>query len=1117
MAPLLACLRVPQKDGGGAKAPDLHALMDPLFPGQSSGDPPTRHPDPSLKPDPSLVTTLTGRIVGPYQVEERLGGGAMASVYRAREISTGRILALKVLLPDADETVRERFRQEARTVRVLNHPNIVPTLGISDEESGAAGATYIAMELVEGESLGSLLDRTRTLTPRETCALAEPIARALALAHANGIVHRDVKPGNILLRRVRPGNPLGVTLSEDGTTVAPLLSDFGIARALDAPDLTSVGRTIGTPAFMAPEQCAGHREIDGRADLYSLGAVIYRCVTGRPPFTGTTTQILYAHVYDPVMLSDEQLASLPECLVAVLRRTLAKEPEERYSTANELAAHLRDCIAVIDAATFSAAVTQDEPAPMHTITMPGLAAVPLPVAPSPAGEGRNRVLVPGRAVTTETSEVSVRTPSSLPAAVGPGQASAPAVTYIPYIPPAAPPGRQASAPRTSRTSPASRGLLAATLVTVPLFLVIGLALGALLDVGPFRNRAVGTPQAAAIAAASPSAPATQPVGSAGQLSNGPVLAGVPSTTTVAATAMAQVSQPATPGSGAGQETADPMGVAQAVANPAANTPASVPVTAPPTTVVPATPAPAETVPAETAPAETAPAEIATSVFFPVTQPVTDTNAVEGEAGGSVMTDPGLIGVVLPGGALTATTSLTMTLAEISGTAPIPEGDIENFWKEAQDVYAVRDWESTLSWLTLVKRKDPNYARGQVQNMFFDTYVGLAAEATQHGDLAGAAMALGRANAEVPDRAPIPSLLELTKKVVEADSGQRVDALRNLQIAHAYYAATLIRQNRVCDAADQYDAATAVHTDAQSSALSAELHSRCDALIKAQEDQRSLQALQGRLIYSSQMADGDYRIYLVAAQPGAQSQMVIDNGRAPALAPDGSHVAFYSTRSDAQGLAGFNLNAGLEPGARSILYSGNVADAKESPPSWNPQGDQLVFASVNPEDMRSSVFTLRIDGENQPKRLSYGLSPNWSWALNRIVWNGVDETGQQPGLWIMAPDGSDAVRFTDNGTDIRPVWSPAGDQIAFMSRNRSNSWDVWIESTLGGAPLQLTPEESQDGLPTFSPDGKYVAFVSDRGGRWNIWVAPVEGGEALLLTPVEGTLTNWLEHSLQWTR
>jgi len=284
------------------------------------------------------LADLTGRQVGRYLVQRLLGSGGVATVYQAYDQVQGITVALKVLPPGADDRTHSRFRREAMTAGSLRHPHIVRILQVGTALQG--DVAYIAMELVEGESLADLLTSRVRLRPEESCNLLEPIARALAFAHLHGFVHRDVKPSNILLRPASPGQPNTVQLESLDHLVIPLLSDFGIARALDAPELTNTGRTVGTPAYMAPEQCAGRRDADGRADVYSLGAVLYRCVVGHTPFAGSTTQILHAHVYEPLVIDDNVLRQLPYSVVTILQRSLAKNPEDRYATAEQMAEEL---------------------------------------------------------------------------------------------------------------------------------------------------------------------------------------------------------------------------------------------------------------------------------------------------------------------------------------------------------------------------------------------------------------------------------------------------------------------------------------------------------------------------------------------------------------------------------------------------------------------------------------------------------------------------------------------------------------------------------------------------------------------------------------------------------
>ena len=369
-----------------------------------AGSNPTGGPDPATAELDALqaVGDLTGQMLGPYRVAARVGGGVMAAVYRAIDQTTGRPVALKVLLPGADRVTRERFRREAQLVSALQHPNIVQSLHVG--QISAHGSIYLAMELVEGPTLAEVLEQAGRLDPLEACRLLAPVARALDFAHQHDVVHRDVKPGNILLRRAAPGDDTGVRLTVLPEPVTPLLTDFGIARALDAPELTSVGRTLGTPAFMAPEQCAGDAEIDGRADVYALGAVLYRCLVGRPPFGGTTTQILHAHVYDPLLIPEDDAIRVPPAVLGALARAMMKEPGQRYATAGLLARELEAVASHIDPADADDAALNEATMTMASlpvtttqitrVLVPAPPATPsrgVPVVPPPALPGAGRV------------------------------------------------------------------------------------------------------------------------------------------------------------------------------------------------------------------------------------------------------------------------------------------------------------------------------------------------------------------------------------------------------------------------------------------------------------------------------------------------------------------------------------------------------------------------------------------------------------------------------------------------------------------------------------------------------------------------------------------------------
>lgn len=273
----------------------------------------------------ALRERVQSAVAGSYTIEGEIGRGGMAVVYEARDNKLRRVVALKVLPPDlafrAD--VRARFMQEAQTAARLNHPNIVPIYAVDERD----GMVFFAMSRIHGETLATRLTRE----PRPPLPFVESVlvqvADALAYAHTSGVVHRDIKPDNILI---------------DDETGRATVTDFGIARALESgARLTQTGIAVGTPAFMSPEQATGDREIDGRSDVYSLGIVGYLMLAGRLPFEATSTPaMLVKHVSERPTPLRQYRPDAPPALVAVIERCLAKKPEERWLTA----AQLRDAV-----------------------------------------------------------------------------------------------------------------------------------------------------------------------------------------------------------------------------------------------------------------------------------------------------------------------------------------------------------------------------------------------------------------------------------------------------------------------------------------------------------------------------------------------------------------------------------------------------------------------------------------------------------------------------------------------------------------------------------------------------------------------------------------------------
>ena len=258
-----------------------------------------------------------------YQITHLIARGGMAMVYRAEDTLLHRPVALKVLYPElsSDPTFVERFRREAQAAANLSHPNIVPVFDWGED----AGTYFIVMELVEGTSLADVLRRTKTLTPSRAVPIAAQVAGALGYAHRSGMVHRDVKPGNILL-------------TDDGVVK---VTDFGIAQAIATDDhLAAEGSVMGTATYFSPEQAEG-APVDGRSDVYSLGIVLYEMLAGRPPFVGETpVEVSHQHVHATVVPPTTYNPSIPADLSAIVMQALAKSPGARYQNADELRADL---------------------------------------------------------------------------------------------------------------------------------------------------------------------------------------------------------------------------------------------------------------------------------------------------------------------------------------------------------------------------------------------------------------------------------------------------------------------------------------------------------------------------------------------------------------------------------------------------------------------------------------------------------------------------------------------------------------------------------------------------------------------------------------------------------
>ncbi|WP_030991330.1 serine/threonine-protein kinase [Streptomyces sp. NRRL S-1813] len=281
----------------------------------------------STTPDSS---GLRGRRIAEYLLQDEIGRGGMAVVYRAEDLRLGRTVAVKLLAPELarNDTFRQRFAHESRVAAAIDHPHIVPVFEAGETD----GVLYIAMRYVRGRDLRALLDRDGPLSLETACRIALQVASALDAAHAHDLVHRDVKPGNILIAEG----------TDSDRPEHAYLTDFGLTKkSLSLTGFTSVGQFVGTLDYVAPEQISG-RPVDGRCDVYSLACVLFEMLTGAPPFRRDDDMaLLWAHQYDPPPALTELRPDLPEAVDAVFAEALAKVPEDRYETCRGFVAALR--------------------------------------------------------------------------------------------------------------------------------------------------------------------------------------------------------------------------------------------------------------------------------------------------------------------------------------------------------------------------------------------------------------------------------------------------------------------------------------------------------------------------------------------------------------------------------------------------------------------------------------------------------------------------------------------------------------------------------------------------------------------------------------------------------
>jgi serine/threonine-protein kinase len=341
-------------------------------------------PDPAAQSaeDLELRAHVENALCATYEVDQEIGRGGMGIVYRARDKRLKRHVAIKLLPPELSfrRDVRTRFLREAETAAQLSHPNIVPIYSVDE----VGNLVFFVMALIDGDNLATQLQKRGPLPIEDVRRWLTEVGDALAYAHSRGVIHRDIKPDNILVDAI------------DGRA---LVTDFGIARAGtdsgDTPRLTATGMAIGTPAYMSPEQASGDRDLDARSDLYSLGIVAYQMLVGEPPFIGNTTPaLLVKHLAEMPVPVDRRRQDVPPDLARIVMRLLEKAPEQRFQTAGELVQALRSGIVPqtpIPDRTQGATPIMFNGAPIGGMRVPGGAVASNPGYSAPAYSSRTGV------------------------------------------------------------------------------------------------------------------------------------------------------------------------------------------------------------------------------------------------------------------------------------------------------------------------------------------------------------------------------------------------------------------------------------------------------------------------------------------------------------------------------------------------------------------------------------------------------------------------------------------------------------------------------------------------------------------------------------------------------
>lgn len=513
-------------------------------------------------------------------------------------------------------------------------------------------------------------------------------------------------------------------------------------------------------------------------------------------------------------------------------------------------------------------------------------------------------------------------------------------------------------------------------------------------------------------------------------------------------------------------------------------------------------------------------------------------------------------------AIVSTTPAVLPTATLPTTpSAVAANDLPQWIAQAETAYTAGRWAESIDLLLKIRRLDATYQTAQVNEQLFTAYINLATEKDNQNKLEEALTLYDEALALQPDATEVQQERQLIAEYLEvltysgADWERATTLLRTLytqepdyrdvksrfHTALLTYGEALSKDSEWCNAAELLTEAININITPGLIAKRDDYQSACDdptsvaasitdtttvsseapaitTTLGAEGTPTAVTAVSagtpagalghGSILYSAVDAtSGRSRIMSQNVSSGAPATVLRDDAMQPAMRQDGQRLVFRNTRNDMGGLSAW------DPATDLLLRFTNYVE--DTLPTWSPESNRIAFASNREGDRLWRIYTTWADGNSDDVSLSIGEAPDWHPFQDAIVFRGCDDTGNRCGLWTIDSAGGNRAPLTTISADNRPTWASDGRNVVFMSDGRDGNFEIYRIDTATEQVLRLTNAPAIDGLPTVSPDGRWVAFVSNREGGWKLWAVPLGGGAAVAIAPIVGNLDNWLAHDIQW--